>query len=157
MPTRYLRSPLAPVFVGAAVLLVYALWQGIGALTAESPPLPSEWLTEAEQEELAELVSSFRPGEPIAACLWEQRSRSDIADIRDTRPGSPTWQSQTSGGRQISLALITDAEPSGSYDEAEGPGYFCWVPANPGGPSPARDTSLHIDQEAAGTRVDSRR
>ena len=57
-----LRSPLAPVFAGAMLLVLFAAWQAVSALTDDSPPLPAEWLTEPEQEELAELVSTFRRG-----------------------------------------------------------------------------------------------
>ena len=50
-------------------------------LPGGDPPPPSQWLTEIEQEQLADPAVSFLPDGPIAARLREDRSPSDILDV----------------------------------------------------------------------------
>jgi hypothetical protein len=55
--------------------------------THEDPPPPSEWLTEAGQEELADALTHFDGW--AAGCLWEAR----------TALGSTRWWRSLAAGR----------------------------------------------------------
>lgn len=119
-------------FIGgmAVVARIIAMAIGLRVLLPNSdPPSPSEWLTELEQEQLADLVVSFLPGQPIAACLWEGRSPSDIIDVLGLSASARRWETRSREGREVSFVIVEGRAVTGSYDEAEGPGYFCWVPS----------------------------
>ena len=104
-----------------------ALFVGVRQLTAEDLHHPSEWLAEAEQEELADLMTQL-PTEHDwrAGCVWEKSAR-DIEDVVDVPGRFESYHLREPSGREMSFAAAHDPS-SGSYREVEGRGYFCWVP-----------------------------
>lgn len=103
------------------------LFVGIRQLTAEDLHHPSQWLTEAEQEELADLMTQL-PTEYAwrAGCVWEKSAR-DFEDVVDVPGGFESFHLREPSGREMSFAAVPKPS-SGSYREVEGRGYFCWVP-----------------------------
>jgi len=66
-------------FIGSTAVVAGIVVVVIGlrmVLPGSNPRLTSKRLTEIEQEQLAGLVVTFLPGEPIAACLWEDAVRA---------------------------------------------------------------------------------
>jgi hypothetical protein len=116
--------------VGGSIALVLVLAFAVGQrILRDEPPRPREWLTESEQEELAELVSTWEPDRWVAGCLWEQRHGSDITELVDAPGNASRWSKKTTAGRDISLLLVENVlRPSSNYDEIEAPGAFCYVP-----------------------------
>ena len=48
--------------------------RGRSAIGKSTPPHPSQWLTLADQESLAEILSTIFPGYWVAGCIWQGRS-----------------------------------------------------------------------------------
>lgn len=114
--------------IGAVgTLVVFGGFLGFRWVTHEDRPLPSRWLTETEQEELADALTQFDGW--AAGCLWENRDFRDIADVVDESEGQTTlWRAENHSGREMSFLTVQDAEGSGDMDEVAGSGYFCYVP-----------------------------
>ncbi len=115
------------LFIGAAAgLCAIGAFVGFRALTDEEPPLPGEWLTEADQEELADAFTQFDGW--VAGCLWEKRARTHIDDVVDEPAGAKRWAAETASGRDMSFLNAEDHPVIEDMDEVSGPGYFCYVP-----------------------------
>lgn len=77
------RDVFVCIALAAALAVTYVAGQVWLAGGDDAPPLtePREWITEAEQEALADALTSIDGVDAwVAGCVWE-RERGDIADV----------------------------------------------------------------------------
>jgi hypothetical protein len=138
----YACPVLEPIALKSSRFLDYALpVPVIGAIVAgglvmrellkSEPPMPSECLTEAQQERLADRLSTVRPGRWVAACVSHERDRGDIDEVVNAPGNGEVRYSIVPGEENIAFLVVEDvAVPFSveSYVEVEAPGAFCYVP-----------------------------
>ncbi len=118
-------ADLRKLAVGAVAGLVLAAGFAFGSnALGSTPPHPDTWLTEEEQEALAEVMSDFDGW--VAGCLLDGLDEAPMSPPRGERAD---YEGELESGRRVRIVTVSEADPSGSYDELVSDGYFCYVPA----------------------------
>jgi hypothetical protein len=123
-------APARQLLIGAAGgVAVIGVFAGGRVLLTNEPPLPAEWLTLADREDLAAAIASVPAEAWAAGCLWEQRDRTDIVRVVDEPSGvAELWSARTRSGREMSLLTVDGVTRPTRFREISGPGYYCTVP-----------------------------
>ena len=111
MDHSFADADLRKLAVGAVAGLVLAAGFAFGSnALGSTPPHPDTWLTEQEQEVLAESMSEFEGW--VAGCLLDGL---DEAPVRPPRSQRADYEAQLESGRRVRIVTVSDAPEQGCY------------------------------------------
>jgi hypothetical protein len=97
--------------VPLAALAALGGYLGVTVTLEPAAPYPAQWLTESEQEQLADLVTTGVDA-TTAGCPWEGRDPRDIRLLVEAPNAAALWIGTVKSGREVSILYW--GRPSGA-------------------------------------------